>query len=102
MLNNEVLKSFREELEKVGTKNPVAAYGLHAANIGAIVGGTTGALASYHILKRIAKVAPKTPVVAALTIASSALGSKIFGNIGAAVGAAKKGTHDMYNVNYGH
>jgi uncharacterized protein YcfJ len=96
------LKSFREELEKVGTKNPVAAMGIRGSNIGAAVGGTVGAIASYNILKRIAKVAPKTPVVAAFTIASSVLGSKAGGSIGAAAGGAYKGTHNMYDINYGH
>lgn len=103
-INFEQIKqaAYMDELEKIATKNPVAAYGIKGSTIGAGIGGTGAALLAFKLLKRVGEKVKKTPIIAASTVAGAIAGAKIGGNIGASYGGAYKGTHDMYNVNYGH
>jgi hypothetical protein len=86
------IKAFKDELEKIALRNPVAGYGIKGATVGAGVGSTGAAVLAFKLLKKVKANVPKTPIVAAAAIAGAIAGARAGGGIGAYMGGGVKGT----------
>ena len=87
--------AYIDELQKIATKNPVAAYSIKGSTLGAGIGSGGAAVIVYKLLKKVDPKIPRTPLVAAAAIAGAILGARTGGSMGAYMGGGVKGTAHM-------
>ena len=88
-------QAYKDELEKIALRNPVAQYAMKGSTIGAGVGGGGSALLAMKLLKKAGPKVSKSPIVALATVAGAIAGAKAGGNIGAYMGGGVKGTYGL-------
>jgi hypothetical protein len=93
--------AYKDELNKIATRNPVAVQAIKGGTIGAGVGGVSTGLLAMKLIKKL-KIGHKNPIVAASTLAGAVAGAEAGGRAGAFIGGGQKGVYNMYEPLPGH